>query len=138
MMNENLKKLTLVMLGFSLLLLLVSLALINNTIRLTVYSKRFLIKTMQLVGATRSFIRRPFIIRGIRDGIFASAIALLMVFGVVNIAQSQLPDISEMNDANTYLTLVITIVLLGIFISLFSTWFALRRYLRLKADDLYF
>ena len=126
------------MLGFSVLLLLVSLTLINNTIRLTVYSKRFLIKTMQLVGATQPFIRRPFMWKGVRNGLVAAAIALLMIFGVIHMAQSQLPDLSEMNDVNTYFTLAGTVILLGIVLSWLSTYFALRRYLRLRADDLYF
>jgi cell division transport system permease protein len=139
MMNENLKKITFILLGFSALLLLVSLTLINNTIRLTVYSKRFLIKTMQLVGATQPFIRRPFLWKGVSNGIIASIIALLMIFGVIHMAQSQLlPDLAEMNDADTYFTLTGTVVLLGIFISWVSTYFALRRYLRLKADELHF
>lgn len=138
MMNENLKKITFIMLGFSALLLLVSLTLINNTIRLTVYSKRFLIKTMQLVGATQSFIRRPFIWKGLRDGILASVIALLMIFGVIHMAQSQLPDLAEMNDVDTYFILGGTVVSLGIILSWLSTYFAMRRYLRLRADDLHF
>jgi cell division transport system permease protein len=138
MMNENLKRITFIMVGFSALLLLVSLTLINNTIRLTVYSKRFLIKTMQLVGATQSFIRRPFLWKGIRNGIVASIIALLMIFGVIRMAQSQLPDLSEMNDTDTYLKLAGTVLFLGIFISWFSTYFALRRYLRLRTDELHF
>lgn len=138
MMNENLKKITFIMLGFSGLLLLVSLTLINNTIRLTVYSKRFLIKTMQLVGATQSFIRRPFMWKGVRNGLVASVIALLMIFGVIHMAQSQLPDLTEMNDVDTYFTLGGTVILLGIILSWLSTYFALRRYLRLRSDDLYF
>jgi cell division transport system permease protein len=138
MMNENLKKITFIMLGFSILLLLVSLTLINNTIRLTVYSKRFLIKTMQLVGATQSFIRRPFMWKGVRDGLVASVIALLMIFGVIHMAQSQLPDLTEMNDVNSYFLLAATVLFLGISISLFSTYFAMRRYLRLHSDDLHF
>ncbi len=138
MMNENLKKITFIMLGFSVLLLLVSLTLINNTIRLTVYSKRFLIKTMQLVGATQAFIRRPFMLKGIRDGLIAAVIALLMIFGVINMAQSQLPDLTEMNDVNSYFLLAGTVLFLGISISLLSTYFAMRRYLRLHSDDLHY
>jgi len=138
MMNENLKKITFIMLAFSVLLLLVSLTLINNTIRLTVYSKRFLIKTMQLVGATQPFIRRPFMWKGIRDGVVASVIAMLMIVGILHMAESQLPDLTELNDLNTYFILAGIIFLLGIVISCLSTYFALHRYLRLRADDLYF
>jgi len=140
LMNENLKKITFIMLGFSTLLLLVSLTLINNTIRLTVYSKRFVIKTMQLVGATESFIRRPFIWKGVRNGLMASIIALLMIFGVIHLAtQSQfLPDLSEMNDVNSYFMLAGTVIVLGVVISWLSTYFAMHRYLRLRADDLHY
>jgi len=140
MMNENLKKISLVMLGFSLLLLLVSLTLINNTIRLTIYSKRFLIKTMQLVGAKQGFIRKPFLWKGVRNGVIAAVIALLMIFGLIRIAQSRLVEIQEqgLNDMNTYLILSGVVVVLGIFISWVSTYFALRRYLRVAADELHF
>lgn len=139
-MNENLKKISLIMLGFSALLLLVSLTLINNTIRLTIYSKRFLIKTMQLVGATQPFIRRPFMWKGVQNGIIASFIALLMIFGMIHMAEkSQLiPDMAEMNDINTYLLLSGTVIFLGITLSWLSTYFAMRRYLRIRADELHF
>ena len=93
---------------------------------------------MQLVGATQGFIRRPFLWRGVGNGIYASIVALLMLFGVVSLLKSQLPDISNYNDVNTYFILAGTVVFLGIFISWTSTYFALRRYLRLRADDLYF
>lgn len=140
LMNENLKKISFIMLGFSILLLLVSLTLINNTIRLTVYSKRFIIKTMQLVGATEPFIRRPFIWKGVRNGVMASIIALLMIFGVINLATKSelLPDLREINDINSYFILTGTVIILGIVISWFSTFFALHRYLRLRADDLHY
>jgi len=137
-MNRNIRKVSLVLFGFSLLLLLVSLALINNTIRLTIYSKRFVIKTMQLVGATRTFISMPFIGRGILHGIYAAFIALLMILGVVHAAESQMADLKQLEDVNTYLVLAGIVVLLGIFISSVSTFFALHRYLRLKSDDLHY
>ena len=140
MMNENLKKITFIMLCFSVLLLLVSLTLINNTIRLTVYSKRFIIKTMQLVGATQSFIRRPFMWKGVRNGLIAAVIALCMIFGVIHMTQSSqlIPDLSEMNDVNTYFILAGTVLFLGIALSWISTYFAVRRYLRLRSDDLHY
>ena len=77
--NQNMKKISMYLLGFSALLLLIAMALINNTIRLSIYSKRFLIKTMQLVGARHSFIRRPFVIRGIGNGIVAAFIAIALI-----------------------------------------------------------
>lgn len=137
-MNRNIRKLSLVLFGFSLLLLLVSLALINNTIRLTIYSKRFLIKTMQLVGATRTFISLPFIWRGILHGIYAALISLCMILAVMHAAETQMPDLKQLDDPNTYYLLAGIVLVLGVFISSVSTFFALHRYLRLRSDDLYF
>ena len=137
-MNRNIRKLSLVLFGFSLLLLLVSLALINNTIRLTIYSKRFLIKTMQLVGATRTFISLPFIWRGILHGIYAALISLCMILAVMHAAETQLPDLKQLDDPTTYYMLAGIVLVLGVFISSISTFFALHRYLRLRSDDLYF
>ena len=87
MINENVKKISLVILIFSGLLMIIALALINNTIRLSIYSKRFIIKTMQLVGATQKFIRRPFVIKGIKHGIYGALIAISMLIGVLYFAQ---------------------------------------------------
>lgn len=136
-MNRNIKKISIVLLGFSLLLLIVSLALINNTIRLTIYSKRFLIKTMQLVGATRTFISMPFIWKSIMYGIYSAIIAMGMIVGVMHAAERQLPDLKQLDDIKTYYMLAGIVVALGIFISIVSTFFALHRYLRLRTDDLY-
>jgi len=137
-MNRNIRKVSLVLFGFSLLLLLVSLALINNTIRLTIYSKRFLIKTMQLVGATRAFISLPYMWRGILHGIYAAFIAMLMILAIMHVAESQMADLKQLDDVKTYLMLAGIVVVLGIFISSISTFFALSRYLRLKSDDLHY
>ncbi|HSY77810.1 MAG TPA: permease-like cell division protein FtsX, partial [Bacteroidia bacterium] len=139
-MNRNFKKITLVMGGFGLLLLLVALALINNTIRLTIYSKRFLIKTMQLVGATQGFIRGPFMWRSMRLGIYASLISICMILGTIKAAESEMQgfDLMRLHDLTAYLMVGGLILFLGIFISGFSTFFALRRYLRLHTDDLYY
>jgi cell division transport system permease protein len=138
MMNENLKKVSLIMVGFGGLLMLVALALINNTIRLRIYSKRFLIKTMQLVGATQSFIRRPFILNGIVHGIYAAIISLIMIVALVHWAEVEMPDLRELNDLKSYMILTGLVLFLGIAISWISTFFALRRYLRLNADELYY
>ncbi len=139
-MNSNIKKITLIMGGFGLLLLFVALALINNTIRLTIYSKRFIIKTMQLVGATQGFIRRPFLWIGIRNGLYAALIAICMVLATVRAAETEMQgfDLMKLHDLRAYLILGGLMLFLGIFISAFSTYFALRRYLRLKTDDLYY
>jgi cell division transport system permease protein len=137
-MNRNIRRVSLVLFGFSLLLLIVSLALINNTIRLTIYSKRFLIKTMQLVGATRTFISLPFIWRGILHGVYAALISLCMILAVMHVAENQMTDLKQLDDANTYYMLAGIVLVLGIVISSISTFFALNRYLRLHTDDLYY
>lgn len=139
-MNRNLRKVTLIMGGFGALLLLVAFALINNTIRLTIYSKRFLIKTMQLVGATQGFIRRPFIWRGVRHGIYASLIAICMIIATVRGAESEMHDYDflKLHDFKIYLMIAGVVIALGIAISWLSTYFALRRYLRLHSDELYY
>ncbi len=136
-MNRNIRKVSLVLLGFSVLLLVVALALINNTIRLNIYSRRFTIKTMQLVGATQSFIRRPFMWKGMLNGIYAAGVAYAMLLALMHFAEKQMPDLRQLNDANTYYLLAGVVLFLGIFISSVSTFFALSRYLRLKSDDLY-
>lgn len=138
MINENVQKISLVILGFSSLLMVIALALINNTIRLSIYSKRFIIKTMQLVGATQGFIRRPFVLNGIKHGIYGAIIAILMLIGVLYFAQKQLPELAELQDQNMLATLFGLVIVLGIVISWISTSLAVRKYLRLKSDDLYF
>lgn len=138
MVNENLKKISIVILIFSGLLMLIALALINNTIRLSIYSKRFIIKTMQLVGATQAFIRRPFVFQGIRHGIYAAVIAILMLIGVLYFAQQQLPELAELQDEKMLSTLFGLVILIGIVIAWISTSLAVRKYLRLKADDLHY
>ena len=138
MINENVQKISLVILGFSSLLMIIALALINNTIRLSIYSKRFIIKTMQLVGATQGFIRRPFVFAGIRHGVYGALIAIAMLVGVLYLTQRQLPELRELQDQNMLLTLFGLVIVLGIVISWISTSLAVRKYLRLKSDDLYF
>jgi cell division transport system permease protein len=138
MINENVKKISLVILIFSGLLMIIALALINNTIRLSIYSKRFIIKTMQLVGATQSFVRRPFVLKGIKHGIYGATIAILMLIGVLYFAQKQLPELVELQDEKMLVTLFGLVIILGIIISWISTSLAVRKYLRLKSDDLHY
>lgn len=137
MVNQNSRKIGLVISGFSGLLMIIALALINNTIRLSIYSKRFIIRTMQLVGATKGFIRRPFIFKGIKHGLYAAVLSILMLIGVLHFLQLQLPELRELQDEQMLSTLFGFVVLIGIFISWVSTSLAVRKYLRLKSDDLY-
>lgn len=135
--NANIRKIGIVILGFSILLLVVVVALINNTIRLAIYSKRFLIKTMQLVGATSSFIRRPFVGRGILNGIISGVIASLLLLGVIFSIRQNLPEFLELQNFNIYLILFSSVIVLGILISWISTSLAVRKFLRIQSGDLY-
>ncbi len=137
MVNENIKKISLVILGFSGLLMLIAIALINNTIRLSIYSKRFIIKSMQLVGATKGFIRKPFLFAGIIQGIFAALIAICLLWGVLYFAQKEIPELFELQDTEMFLSLFGIVAALGILISLISTFFAVRKYLKINTSDLY-
>ena len=135
--NKNVKKIGLVLFGFSVLLLIVVIALINNTIRLAIYSKRFLIKTMQLVGATGVFIRRPFVARGVLNGFISGVIAIVLLSGVMYSIKINLPEFFELQNFNLYGILFGLVVLLGILISWVSTSLAVSKFLRMQSGDLY-
>ncbi len=135
--NQNVNKIGLVLLGFSAILLLIAIALINNTIRLTIYSKRLIIRSMQLVGATRGFIQRPFILTGIVHGLYASFIAILLILGVLYAVRMEIPEFFEFTDILMFVKLFGLVALLGIIISGLSTLFAVRRYLRMDARKIY-
>ena len=137
MVNENLRKISLIILGFSSLLLIIAIALINNTIRLSVYSKRFLIRTMQLIGATENFIRKPFIYKGIMQGIIGSVIAIVLLVFTLYFAQKEVPELKELQDAVLFIKLFIFVTILGVIISWISTYMAVRKYLKIKTDLLY-
>lgn len=136
--NENAKVVSLYILIFSGLLLIVAIALINNTIRLSIYSKRFLIRTMYLVGATRVFISKPFIFKGIRQGVIAGILAGALLAGFLVVSTNYIPDLLQLQDENMLAILFGGIVLLGVLISGISAMFSVMRYLRLKTSDLYF
>jgi cell division transport system permease protein len=137
MVNQNLERISLIILGFSAVLMIIAIALINNTIRLSVYSRRFIIRTMQLVGATRGFIRRPFIRNGIIDGFISAVVAIGLLMGVMYFVFQEIPELVQMADLVLYMVLIVTVLLLGILISWFSTWLSVRKYLRMKTDELY-
>jgi len=137
-LNKNTKAVAFFILIFSGALLIVAIALINNTIRLSIYSQRFLIRTMYLVGATRSFISKPFIFRGFRQGVIAGIIAGIMLAGFLVLSTRFIPDLLQLQDENVLLILFIGIILVGVIISAFSAFLAVLRYLHLKKSDLYF
>ena len=135
--NSNAGKLGLVVLFFAALLTIVAISLINNTIRLSIYSKRFLIRTMYLVGATQSFIRKPFILKGITNGIISGFISIIMLAIFIWGVTKYIPDLLTVQDENLLLLLFAIIILLGVIISGFSTALSIRKYLKIKTDDLY-
>ncbi len=138
LVNENIRKISLIILVFSGLLLLVAITLINSTIRLSVYSKRFIINTMQLVGATRGFIRRPFLYRSAGNGIFAAFLAGGLLAGVLYAAQQEFRDIISFQDVEIVGILFLCVLIFGILINWISTFFAVSKYLRMKVDKLYY
>lgn len=135
--NDNIDKISYLLLGFGVLLLFIAIALINNTIRLAVYSKRFIIRTMQLVGATQRFIRRPFIKQGIFYGILGAVVALLLLGGLLIIGENNLPELRLLRDFRDYSVLAGSVLLAGIVISYLSSFFAVRKYLNVNNDKLY-
>jgi cell division transport system permease protein len=135
--NTNIQKIIYFVIMLACLLLFVAIAMINNTIRLALFSKRFLIKTMQLVGATPKFIRRPFIWNAIGQGLISGLIAGSLVLGLVLLLEKGVPEIGQMTDIRIFTILMVAIICFGILITVLSTHLALRKYLRLNLDNLY-
>lgn len=135
--NANINKIGYILLGICILLSLIMIALINNTIRLAIFSKRFLIKTMQLVGATGQFIRKPFIRSGTTQGLIGSLISSVLLICIIFWVKSALPDLLNATDYALLGALIVGIFLLGLMISYISTRFAVQKFLRLKMDELY-
>ena len=135
--NENVKKISVVIISFTLLLFIIALSLINNTIRLSIYSKRFLIHTMQLVGATRGFIRRPFIIKSAWHGLISGMISIALLILLIYFAQKQVEDVIEFVKPNILAILFGSVILIGILISSISSFFAVNKYLKNNIDALY-
>ncbi len=136
--NENIRKISLVILGFSVLLLLVAITLINNTIRLSIYAKRFIINTMQLVGATRGFIRKPFLMRSLLNGFIAALFSLILIAGLIYFAADELENIITFSNVTLMALLGGSILIISIVINWISTFFAVNKYLNIKTDKLYY
>ncbi|HEY0750180.1 MAG TPA: permease-like cell division protein FtsX [Chitinophagaceae bacterium] len=136
-MQRNFNIISLVLGGVAILIAILVIVLIDNTIRLAMFSNRFLIKTMQMVGATRWFIAKPLNIRAIVNGAISAIIAIVLVYLVVLAAQRFLPDLKALHDTGLLIILFISLIIIGITISLFSTYRSVRKYLRMKLDDLY-
>lgn len=138
LIHENVNRIGFITLVFSVLFTFVSVLLINASIRLSIYSKRFIIKTMQLVGATRSFIRRPFIYTNVKLGIFSAFVAItffsLALFSIIK----SYPDFAVLLDATVLIVVFIGVFVMGILISWGSTFFATQRFLNLNTNELYY
>ena len=135
--NQNVKKISIILLVFCGLLFIISLSLINNTIRLSVYARRFLIKTMELVGATRSFVRAPFIIKSLCHALYSIIIAYILLGGVIYMINEHVQELEIMCELDTIAILYAGIMVVGFLIVWISNFFAVNRYLRMKGNELY-
>jgi cell division transport system permease protein len=136
-LNRNVKQLSFFLLVFCVLLFFIAFVLINNTIRLSVYAKRFLIRTMKLVGATDSFIQKPFLIKSVYQGVYSSIFAVFMLIGAIQLVQRDTANMLNIDDLKIIGIVFILIFLAGLVLSLFSTFFAVRKYMQLNENELY-
>jgi len=137
LVNNNVKQISFWILIISGILTIVAMLLINSYLRLSIYSHRFTIKTMQMVGATKSFIRKPFIWTSIKLGLVGSALAILALLGLVFYVDKEFPSLGIAKDYISIGIVAVGVLLVGIIITSISTYFATQRFLNLKTDDLY-
>lgn len=137
-LNANLSKISAVLGIFIALLLFISFVLINNTVRLNVYARRFTIHTMKLVGATRSFIRAPFLVQAAFQGIFAAFIAIIALVVMMYFMRSEFEQLFEIFRLDLLLTVMGIVLVSGLVICLLSTWFVVNKLVSLKKDELYY
>ncbi|MBO4874028.1 MAG: permease-like cell division protein FtsX [Bacteroidales bacterium] len=138
LIHDNIKKVSIILLALSALFFLISFALLNNTIRLQIYSKRFIINTMKLVGAKKGFIRRPFIASGALQGLVSSIIAIALLYGIIYFANSQLENIMGSIDPWIIALLFVAVAGIGVLLCVFATLLSINKYLRLKTINLYY
>ena len=136
-LNDIINKISIILLSVIVIISILVIFLIDNTIRLTMFSNRFLIKTMQMVGATRWFISRPMDLRAFINGLVSGLLAVGGLLAVIIFAENQLPYLKALRDYPMLLMLFVVIILLGIFISFFSTHRSVLKYLKMKLDELY-
>lgn len=136
--NRNIQKVSIFLLGLAALLTLISFALINNTIRLAIYSKRFLIHTMKLVGASWSFIRRPFLVRNVWIGVLAGIMADAVLLGMAYMLVKYEPQLIEIITPNTLLIVMASVLVFGLAITFLCAYISINKYLRMKASALYY
>ena len=137
LINQNVNRIGMVLMVISLILLIIAITLIRNTIRLSIYSKRFLVRSMQLVGATPAFIRRPFIRSGVSQGFFGALLANLLLAGLLFALTKRIPELSFVQDFRIVVGIFVGIIILGLLLGGLSTRLALRKYLHANVDQLY-
>ena len=136
-MQRNFNIISLALAAVAIIMAISVIVLIDNTIRLAMFSNRFLIKTMQMVGATRWFITKPLNIRAIINGAISAAIAIVLVYVVVQVAEQFVPDLKALHDNTMLMLMFLALLIIGISITLFSTYRSALKYLRMKLDELY-
>lgn len=137
LINQNIQTVSLILIGISIMLVLIAITLIDNTIKLTMYSSRFLIKSMQLVGATKWFIIKPFIGRSLLNGLISGLLAVTGLVGMLYYVQTKLPTLLISDDLVSFAIIFISILVVGVLITWVSTYRSVSKYLGLKLDDLY-
>jgi cell division transport system permease protein len=137
LVNDNIRKVSLWILIVSGFLAFIAVLLINSSMRLSIYANRFIIKTMQMVGATKSFIRKPFIIRSIKLGLIGAIVAIIAIIGVLLYIDNHFPDLGILEDKLSIIFVLTGVLITGILITWLSTFFATQRFLNLRTDDLY-
>lgn len=135
--NKNVTKISLFLAGFAIILLLTVIMLINNTIKLALFSQRFLIRSMQLVGATSGFIQKPFLLRATLHGILGGILSSLLLIGILQYANQEIEELAQLQDPKEMLILFLSLLLIGGIIGLLSTFRSVKKYLRMSLDELY-
>nr|WP_314865156.1 permease-like cell division protein FtsX [uncultured Flavobacterium sp.] len=137
LVNDNIKKVSMWILIISGFFTIIAVLLINSSLRLSIHSNRFIIKTMQMVGATKAFIRKPFVLRSIRLGMIGAGLAILALIGVLVYLESNFPELGLLDDQLLIALVLISVFGIGVLITWLSTYFATQRFLNLRTDDLY-
>ncbi len=138
LINDNVRKISIILLFFCVALFVISFALLNNTVRLMIYSKRFTINTMKLVGAKSNFIRKPFLLSGAMQGLYSSLIAIVLLSVIFYFTNKQLGEIVSLMDYKIIAMLYVIVIACGVMLTTVSTYFSINKYLKLKSTNLYY
>jgi cell division transport system permease protein len=134
---QNIEKLSYYGLGIAFFFIIVAITLIHNTVKLSLFANRFLIKNMELVGASWEFISRPYLRRSFKHGFLSALIAIGLLIVILIVAYSEIPELNEMNPTWNVLLMFIILVILGVLLTTTSTWYVVKKYLKMRVDDLY-